>query len=444
MDIFKIIGGTPLKGKVTVSGAKNVALKVVAAGLYSDEPIMLHNMPKINDLDAMLEILRSLGAQTSFVDHTVTIRTKNLMTNMISLEMGAKCKTGTLTFGPLLNLTGEAIIPNPGGCRIGKRPIDRYIQGLEALGAEIAYEDGYFKAKAPHGLRGTRFKFLKNSHSGTETLLLAAVGAKGTTIIENAAAEPEVDDLIGLLNAMGGKIRRTEPRTIEIEGVQDLHGADYTIMGDRLEAETFACAALVTNGDVTIEGIDWTLMSVFLDKVDQIGREYKVVQNGVRVFGTTPMKAVDVVTEIHPGFITDWQQPWCVVMTQVEGVSTIHETIFESRFEYVKQLEKMGGKFEMYRPEVQSPEEVYNFNVEDDHPENPHAVRIHGPVKLHGAEVNVSDLRAGATLVLAALAAEGETTITGVHHIERGYEEFAERMQKLGARIKVEQLPDKS
>jgi len=440
MDVFKVTGGVPLRGTVRVSGAKNVALKVVVAGLYTDEPLILHNMPRINDLNIMLDILRNFGAETSFVEDTVTVRTKTFLSNEISLEMGTKCKTGTLAFGPLLNITGEAVIPNPGGCRIGARPIDRYIQGLEALGAEIAYEDGLYKAKAPHGLRGTRFRFIKNSHSGTETLILAAVGAKGKTVLENAAAEPEVDDLINLLNLMGGRIRRKDERTIEIEGVKDLHGAEYAIMGDRLEAQTFACAALATNGDVTIEGIDWTLLSVFLDKVDQAGREYKVVPGGVRVFGTKPMKPVDVTTEIHPGFITDWQQPWAVVMSQAEGVSIIHETIFESRFGYIKELEKMGGKFELFNPVVDNPEEVYNFNVADDSPDNPHAVRIHGPLQLKAATVNVTDLRAGATLVIAALAAEGESTIEGVHHIERGYEGFPERIQKLGARIRVEQV----
>jgi UDP-N-acetylglucosamine 1-carboxyvinyltransferase len=435
MDQYKITGGATLKGTVTVSGAKNVALKVVAAGLYTEEPIVLKNMPKIGDLDVMLEILESLGAQTSFVDHNVTIRTKHLTSNQISLEMGSKCKTGTLAFGPLLNMTGEAIIPNPGGCRIGARPIDRYIEGLTALGAEFAYEDGFYKAKAPKGLRGTRFHFIKNSHSGTETLILAAVCAKGKTIIENAAAEPEVDDLIELLNKMGGKIKRTEPRTIQIEGVSELHGAEHSIMGDRLEAQTFACAALATKGDVQILGIDWMLMSSFLDKVEESGRNYDVVRNGVRIYGDGLMKAVDITTTIHPGFITDWQQPWAVAMTQSEGVSNIHETIFENRFGYVKYLQQMGANIELYRPDVTNPESVYNFNIADDKPDNPHAAKITGPTVLHGAEVEMIDLRAGATLVIAALAATGQTTISGIHHLERGYEDFVGRIRSLGAVI---------
>jgi len=435
MSFYKITGGVPLKGTVKVTGAKNVALKVVAAGLYTAEPIVLHNMPGIGDVTSMIEILNSLGAETSFVGDTVTIRTKDIVSNHISLELGSKCKTGTLAFGPLLNLTGEAIIPNPGGCRIGARPIDRYIEGLKALGAEIDYQEGYYKASAPRGLRGTRFHFIKNSHSGTETLILAAVGAKGKTIIENAAAEPEVDDLIDLLNKMGGKIKRSEPRTIEIEGVKELHGAEHTIMGDRLEAQTFACAALATKGDVKIQGIDWMLLSAFLDKVEESGRQYEVIPDGVRIFGEGPLRAVQLTTTIHPGFITDWQQPWAVVMTQAEGLSTIHETIFENRFAYVKELLKMGAAIETYRPEVENPDRVYNFNIEDDKPENPHAIKIFGPTVLHGAELDASDLRAGATLVIAALCATTESKLNGTHHIERGYQHFSEQLISLGAQI---------
>lgn len=440
MDTFRIVGGKPISGTVRVSGAKNVALKVVAAGLMTADELVLRNMPDLTDVRTMLEILQVFGSKTSFEEGIVKITTPQITSSHEPLELGAKCKTGTITFGPLLNLTGEAIIPNPGGCRIGARPIDRYIQGLEAMGAVIDYEDGYFKAKAPGGLRGTRFRFHKNSHTGTETLVLAAVMAKGSTVIENAALEPEVDDLIGLLNAMGAKIRRQAEREIHVEGVDSLHGADYSIMGDPLEAATFGCLALATAGDVTITGVRSEHMRYFTENVIKAGRSVDELPDGVRVYGTSKMKAVEVTTTIYPGFRTDWQQPWCVVMTQAEGVSMIHETIFENRFAYAEQLQKMGAVIELYRPDVADPDLVYNFNLDNDRAEYMHAAKIIGPTPLHGAEVDVTDLRAGATLVIAALAADGTSIIRGIHHIERGYEQFLQRIKLLGADITLDAI----
>jgi UDP-N-acetylglucosamine 1-carboxyvinyltransferase len=438
MDKFIVTGGNPLKGTVKISGAKNCALKVVVAGLYSSEPIVLRNMPNLSDTRVMLQILTEFGAETTFVGDTVTVRAQQLISNTVSLENAAKCKTSTLAFGPLLNLTGEAHIPDPGGDKIGKRPIDRYIDGLRALGATVTYESGYFHASAPKGLIGAKFKFSKNTHVGTEMMVLATVCAKGISIIENAAQEPEIDDLILLLNKMGGQIERTDPRTIKVKGVSTLHGAEHSILGDRLEAATFICATMATKGELVLEGIDWMTMSAFLQKVEEAGWKYDLTKNGIKVYGDH-LRAVDVTTEIYPGFNTDCQSPWCVAMTQAEGTSNIHETIHEARFGYVKELQKMGAQIELYRPEVENPDEVYNFNLSDDHPDHPHAARITGPTALHGAEVDAGDIRAGATLVIAALCAEGTSIITGVHHIERGYERFVERFNALGAKIEIVQ-----
>lgn len=441
MDIFKVTGGRPLHGTVQVAGAKNVALKVVAAGLMTREPLILQNMPSLSDVHTMYEILRNFGAQVEQHVQGVKIVTPRILSSEISLELGSKCKTGTVAFGPLLNLTGKAKIPNPGGCRIGARPIDRYIEGLKAMGADIRYEEGYYVAEAPNGLQGTRFHFYKNSHTGTETLILAGVLAKGTTVIENAAEEPEVNDLISLLNQMGAKITRSG-RTVTIEGVRELHGTTYSIMGDPLEAETFACAALVTRGDVTITGVKPEHMRFFTQEVLKAGRNCDELENGVRVYGDAAMRAVDVTTTIYPGFRTDWQQPWCVVMTQAHGTSIIHETIFESRFAYTHELEKMGAHIELFRPEVENPDIIYNFNMDDEKPEYMHAAKITGPRSLHSAVLDASDLRAGATMVIAALCAQGTSIVRGVHHIERGYENFVPRLQSLGADIQVEEVQE--
>lgn len=434
MDKFIVKGGKPISGVVRISGAKNCALKVLVAGLYSSEPIVLRNMPNLSDTRVMLQILQDFGADTTFVDNTVTVRAQTLINNVVSIENAAKCKTATLAFGPLLNITGEAHIPDPGGDKIGKRPIDRYIDGLRALGADVTYDGGYFHAVAPHGLRGNKFRFNKNTHVGTEMMLLAAVCAKGESIIDNAAQEPEVDELISLLNKMGGDIVRMSARTIRVKGVDTLHGAEHTILGDRLEAATFICAAMATGGQIELEGIDWIIMSAFLQKVEEAGWKYEVTRNGLKLFGDK-LRSTDVMTDIYPGFNTDCQSPWCVVMTQAEGISTIHETIFDSRFGYVSELQKMGASIEFFQPEVDDPDQVYNFNLSDADSNTKHAIKINGPTKLVSAEVDAGDIRAGATLVIAALCAEGTSVIRGVHHIERGYEDFVGRFKALGAQI---------
>jgi UDP-N-acetylglucosamine 1-carboxyvinyltransferase len=299
MDKFIITGGMPLKGVVRVSGAKNAALKVLVAGLYTEEPIILHNIPNLSDVRVMLQMLREFGAETSFVDNTVTVRAKDLVSNEVSLELASKCKTATLAFGPLLNITGEAHIPDPGGDKIGKRPIDRYIDGLRALGAVVEYRDGYFHATAARGLIGNKFRFNKNTHVGTEMMILAAVGAKGESIIENAAQEPEIDDLIKLLNAMGAEVTRIEPRTIKVKGVKQLHGAEHTVLGDRLEAATYICAAMATKGAIEVQGIDWMIISSFMQKVEEAGWHYEVTKEGVKVWGEG-LKHTDITTEIYP------------------------------------------------------------------------------------------------------------------------------------------------
>lgn len=445
MDTFTITGGKALRGEVKLGGAKNVALKLLVAGLLTDEPLTIENVPEIRDVALMLDVLESLGAGTS--RHGGAVRVQNGRTNQhkVPLDLGARLRTSSMVIGPLLARSGRAMIPNPGGCRIGARPIDRHIEALRAMGATISYhsDDGYFYASAPHGLRGATYCFSKNSHTGTETLILAAVLAKGTTVIKNAAEEVEVDELIGLLNRMGAAVRRSAHREITIEGVSSLRGAEVKVMPDRNEEVTFAIAAAVTGGDITVVGSRRQHLSAFLTAFVRAGGEYGAIDEArTRYRCGGGLRVVDVVTGPHPAFMTDWQAPWVILMTQASGDATIHETVFENRFGYVKELKKMGARIEPYDPKVADPASFYNFNWEDHKEDDHHAIRIHGPTKLHDAILTMHDLRAGATLVLAALAAEGQSVLHGVEHIDRGYEKIEERLRALGA--KIERVKDES
>lgn len=436
MEKYIVQGGVKLSGETDVSGAKNVALKALVAACLTDEEVTIHNIPRISDLFKMVDIIKKLGGDITIDDHTAHIHISQFSHSRISLEDASHTRTSSMLIAPLLIRTGAAHIPNPGGCRLGARPIDRTIDGLRRMGAEIDYdsEDGYFHAQAD-GLNGITYTFDKNTHTGTETMLIASVLAKGKTVLENAALEPEVDELIEMLVSMGAKIKRTENRRIEIEGVEKLHKTEVTIKPDRNEIVTFAVAAIVTHGDVFIKDAKREYLKEFLEKLEEVGGGIEEKEDGIRFFYKGPIKAADVTTTPYPGFMTDWQAPWAVLMTQASGESIIHEAVFENRFTYIKELRKMGAKTTLFNPVVENPKEFYNFNPEDDNPEFFHAVSIKGPSKLHNGIVTMSDLRAGATLVIAALAATGETIIHGVSHVERGYEGFDNRLRSLGAHI---------
>lgn len=438
MDKFIITGGKPLRGEVTLGGAKNVALKLLVASLLTDEPLIIHSVPAIRDVDLMLDVLGSLGVDVRRKGDSVTVQNGKLRGHQVPLDSAAKLRTSSMVIGPLLARCGKAMIPNPGGCRIGARPIDRHISAIRSMGAAIEYhsDDGYFYATSPEGLRGTSFEFTKNSHTGTETMILAAVLAKGETVIKGAAEEVEVDELIALLNQMGAKIRRSAPREITIEGVPSLRGGEFRVAADRNEEVTFAIAAAVTGGDITVVGSQRQHLSAFLTTFAAAGGTYEVVDDTRTRYGRSPiLRSVDVQTAPHPGFMTDWQAPWAVLMTQATGVASIHETVFENRFGYSEELKKMGAQIEAYNPDVADPASFYNFNWDDHKDGDYHAIRIHGPTKLHNAILTMQDLRAGATLVLAALAAEGQSVLHGVAHIDRGYEKIEERLRALGAQI---------
>ncbi len=436
MEKFVIRGGKKLQGEATVSGAKNAALKLLVAACMTDEKVTLHNVPQISDIYVMIEIIKELGGEVEHNGHTVTITMKKFAHSSIPLDKAALVRASSLFIAPLLVRMGEATIPNPGGCRLGARPIDRTVDGVRTLDVDITYhsEDGYFHAKSQQ-LKGTEYHFEKNTHTGTETMILAAAMAEGTTILTNAAEEPEIDDLINLLNAMGGNVTRSGHREITIVGVEKLHGAEFTVSPDRIEVVTFAIAAVVTGGDVFVKDAHKAMITPFLEKYKQTGAGYEIKEDGIRFFANGHLKAVDVTTGIHPGFLTDWQAPWAVLMTQATGTAIVHETVFENKLGYIHDLKKMGANTILFNPDVKDPETLYNFNLADDKPEYFHAVEIKGPTPLHNAVMTTLDIRAGAAVVLAALAATGTSIIYGVEKLDRGYEALEKRLAKLGADI---------
>lgn len=440
MEKFIINGGKKLKGEVSVSGAKNVVLKTMVAACLTTEEVVINNVPLISDFFVMADIIKELGGVVKIKDHTVSIKVEKIKKTKISMDRAAEIRTSSMFLAPLLARIGSAVIPNPGGCRIGARPIDRIVSGLKKMGVHIFYNrrDGYFYARLTKNnrLKGAEYTFEKNTHTGTETLIITAVLASGKTILKNASEEPEVNELIDFLNKMGAKIKRAKPRIIVIDGIEKLHGTEFAIGPDRNEIVTFAIAAVLTGGNVLIKNVNRNGLLEFLEKLKMAGGGYEILKKGIRFFVRGKLYPTNVVTSQYPGFMTDWQGPWAVLMTKANGQSVIHETVYENRFGYVEELKKMGGEIELFNPEVKNPYKTYNFNINDDKKEYFHAGKIKGPISLHNAVVNITDLRAGATLVIAALAAKGESVIFGVEHIDRGYENFDERLKSLGADIK--------
>ena len=418
-EIFRIEGGRRLEGSVLISGAKNAALKMMAAATLTGERCRFTNVPEIEDVRVMTEVLEDIGVT---VDHPAPncyeIASGDAEWLFVPLEAAAKMRASFILLGPLLSRFGRLIISNPGGDRIGRRPVNLHVDAMRALGAEIEYRNGYYFAKSPGRLRGGHVRFPQVTVMGTENAMLAAVLADGHSVIEPAAQEPEVDDLIAFLQEMGAEISRTAPDRIEIEGRRRLRGADHRIVSDRIEAGTFVIAAAVTGGRIRLERAPCSHLGAFLEAMDRIGVSVCSDTDHIDVdaSGLAPGEflASDIQTDPYPGLATDLQPPTCVLLTQAHGVSHINETIFEDRLEWLGELRRMGA----------------HVDIEDQH----HAT-IEGPTKLHGADVEIGDLRAGASLILAALAAEGVTTIRGAHHVHRGYEKIDRKFLDLGARI---------
>ena len=419
-ETIRIEGGRPLRGDVHISGSKNAALKLLAAATLTGERCRFTNMPEIVDVALMAEVLSDLGVVVEHPEpNTYEVSAGDIDWNFVPLEAAAKMRASFILLGPLLARMGKVIISNPGGDRIGRRPVDLHVRAMEALGATIEYRNGYYFAQAPGRLRGGEVVFPHVTVMGTENAMLAATLADGHTIIRPAAREPEIDDLISLLQEMGADIERTAPDIIEVEGRRRLRGATHHTVADRIEAGTFAVAAAVTGGEVTLRGAPSAHLGAFLDVLDTVGVDVSGEGDRITVRGREPgaYTGTDIETAAYPGLATDLQPPTGVLLTQARGTSTVHETIYEDRLEWLTDLGLMGAQAE----------------IRDAH----HAV-ISGPAQLKGAEVEVSDLRAGASLILGALAAEGRSTIHGVHHVRRGYEGIEGKLLDLGAGIEEE------
>ncbi len=441
MTKYTVTGGKKLIGSVTLAGAKNAGFKAMIAALLADTPSKIFDLGLISEIDFAIEVITSLGAQVKSTPdkHCLIVDPTNLKNNSVPVSIGSKSRSVTMYVGPLLKRFGRAVLPIPGGDKIGARPINRHLEGLEAIGAKVNFTNGCFVVDAPNGLTGGTYRFIKNTHTGTETLLMCAVFARGITVLENAAAEPEIDDLVTLLNSMGAKIVRLDARTIQIIGVDNLHGVNHSVMKDRIEAATFACMALATKGDINVVGADPLVLTAFLEKVNEAGGRWEKNETGIRFWYEKPLTATKVTATFYPGFMTDWQPIWSALMTQAVGESVVHETVYESRFAHIADLTSMGGKFAFFNPGVDDPENVYNFNLSDDKPENFHAVKIYGPQQLIGQEIEINDIRRGATIMLAGLAASGKTVVLDQKdQIKRGYEDLVGRLQKLGAGVIID------
>lgn len=434
MTSFKIIGGTPLKGAVRLGGAKNASFKLMIAAACGIGESRLLNMSKIGDVEVTYKTLVEMGVKCSRPgDNTIYIVGNGLSTDIVPTVPGVKTRAATIFAGLLLNKKGRAIIPLPGGCALGERPIDRHLDGFRAMGATVVCTDEGITMEAPNGLHGATYRFEKKSHTGTESLIIAAVLARGKTVIENAALEPEIDDLIEFFNKMGADVKRVG-ENIEIEGVKELHGATHHVMPDRNLAVSYACMAYATQGDIIVEGAVPRDIQAFLKEVDKIGGKYEIADYGIRFWYDKPLIASDITTSPEPGFMTDWQPLWTTMMTSAHGTSHVIELVLDNRLAFTKELNIMGANIELYDPILTNPSESYQFNW----PEKTHAfhaAKISGSTMLHGVNMTVPDIRGGATLVMAAIMATGESRIDNIELIDRGYEQFDERLRNLSANI---------
>src|SRR6267143_970115 len=418
MDKFVIRGGNPLLGTVRISGAKNAALPAMAAALLTDETVILENIPDVRDIETERKLLVAMGAEVELgygrAHHRTTINCSRLSANPeVAYELVKTMRASSLVLGPLVARMGIARVSLPGGCAIGARPIDLHIKGLERLGATITQEHGYIEARAER-LKGNNIVFDKITVTGTEDLMMAAALADGETVMENCAREPEVADLADLLNKMGAKITGAGTSTIRIQGVSKLHGAKHRIIPDRIEAGTFLIAGALTGGDVKVSGCDPSHLTSLLQKLEEVGVRTNQTADSIRVMGDAPPKAADINTEEYPGFPTDMQAQYMALATQAEGTSIVTENIFENRFMHAQELVRMGA----------------NIKIEG------RRAIVRGKAPLSAAAVLASDLRASASLVVAALVADGETIIDRVYHIDRGYEHIEEKLRSVGAQIR--------
>ena len=412
MDKLKILGGLPLVGEVQAAGAKNAALPILCASLLTADPLELSNVPQLQDIATTIRLLKLLGVKTERDEERLTLQADSLVSTEAPYELVKTMRASILVLGPLLARFGEARVSLPGGCAIGQRPVDQHIKGLQAMGAQIEIEQGFVVARASR-LKGARIVTDMVTVTGTENLMMAACLAEGETILENAAREPEVVDLAKVLVAMGAQIEGAGTDRLVIRGVERLHGASHRIMADRIETGTFLCAAAACGGDVTVRATDPWSMDVTIDRLRETGATLTSGPDWVRLQANGRPRAVSVRTAPYPGFATDMQAQFMALDAVAEGTATVVETIFENRFMHVQELRRLGA----------------NIRIEGN------TAIVQGVPALSGATVMATDLRASASLVIAGLAARGETTVERIYHLDRGYARMEARLQALGARI---------
>jgi UDP-N-acetylglucosamine 1-carboxyvinyltransferase len=433
-DSLRVHGGKPLQGEITVRGAKNFVSKAMVAALLGSTPSTLRCVPDIRDVGVVSSLLRLHGADVDYDVETgvLTADTSKLKPADAAhiAEHAGSSRIPILLCGPLLHRLGGAVIPDLGGCRIGDRPIDFHLEILTKFGATVTQGDDGLHLTAPNGLRGINHTLNYPSVGATEQLLLTAVLAEGVTHLENAAVEPEIKDLIDLLQKMGAIISVDTDRSIRIEGVASMRGFDHTSLTDRIEVGSWASAALATGGDIFVHGAQQRHMGMFLNVFRKVGGEFDVVKDGIRFFHPGgKLNAIALQTDVHPGFMTDWQQPLVVALTQADGLSIVHETVYEQRFGFTDALVKMGAHVQLYRECLG--DKSCRFGQRD----FLHSAVISGPTPLKAAEIEVPDLRGGFSHLIAALAAEGTSTVHGIGIIDRGYEAFRDKLGALGAAI---------
>ena len=413
MDKIWVQGGRPLKGSVAVSGAKNAALPALAAALLTDQPLVLHNIPRVRDISTMLRVLEHLGAEASMQDHgTCTVRVGRIGEPEAPYDLVRTMRASVLVLGPLLSRTGRARVSLPGGCAIGERPINLHLEGLSRLGAEVDLVHGYIIARSRR-LHGADVTFSSRTVTGTENLMMAASLAEGRTVLRNCAMEPEVTNLGDLLRAMGARLEGAGTETITIEGVETLSGAEHAVIPDRIEAGTFLVAGAITRGDVRVERCVPKHLVALKQQLERVGVPLNVDPDSLGVKAWETLSSQDVSTAPYPGFATDLQAQYMALMTQANGQAVIAENIFENRFMHAGELRRMGA----------------DITLEG------HTAIVRGPTPLSGAPLMATDLRASASLILAALAADGTSIVNRVYHIDRGYERIEEKLQALGAEI---------
>ncbi|MFC1656785.1 UDP-N-acetylglucosamine 1-carboxyvinyltransferase [Patescibacteria group bacterium] len=429
-DIF-ITGGKKLKGEIDIHGAKNSITKLLVASTLTSEKCTFYNVPEIDDLEVTIELCKSIGSNINWIKekNIIEIQTSKIKTSKIPQRFSGKNRIPILLFGPLLARTKKASIPILGGCKIGARPVDIHFDALKKLGADINCTDDSYDATVDDKFTGNLIELRYPSVGATENAMLAAVLANGKTVIKNAAIEPEITDIVKFLQKIGAIIFTDIDRTIIIEGVEKLQGTEHSALADRIEAASYAVAAAITDGNIFLKNAQQFSLITFLNMFRKAGGGFKVHKKGIEFYRESPLKNLSIETDVYPGFSTDWQQPFVILLTQAKGMSVVHETVYENRFGYTESLSKMGAKIELHN------QCLGGKKCRFQHHDYKHSAVIQGPTKLKATELTIPDLRAGFAYVLAALIAEGKSKIVGLDQLYRGYDRIEEKLEKIGADI---------